>query len=117
MTLRWAGERAGRGRASLDWFDAALARRAQQLAAAGTVRDTTSVLVPGGRRPAADVTAATRRADAVADQPALADAFDDGALPAAHLDVITRLHPDRLLHLYRPDGTLDSTHPPPGLAG
>ncbi|CAN5810240.1 hypothetical protein BH24ACT6_BH24ACT6_07500 [soil metagenome] len=48
LTLRWAGERAGRGRASLDWFDAALARRAQQLAAAGTVRDATSVLDPGG---------------------------------------------------------------------
>ncbi|MBA3802150.1 MAG: DUF222 domain-containing protein [Acidimicrobiia bacterium] len=90
LTLRWADERAGRGRASLDWFDAALVRRAQQLAAAGTVRDATSVLDPGGRRPVADVTAATRRADAVADQPALADAFDDGALPAANLDVITR---------------------------
>ncbi len=26
------------------------------------------------------------------------------------------LDPDRLLHLWRPDGTNDSTHPPPGLA-
>ena len=88
-TLTSAGRRAGSGRATLDRFDAALARRAKRLAAAGTVRDATAVLDPDGRRASGDVDAA-RRAAAIADSPTLGDAFERGGLPAAHLDVIAR---------------------------
>jgi len=89
-TLTSAGRRAGSGRATLDRFDAALARRAKRLAAAGTVRDATAVLDPDGRRASGDVDAARRRAAAIADSPTLGDAFERGGLPAAHLDVIAR---------------------------
>jgi len=88
--LTSAGRRAGSGRATLDRFDAALARRAKRLAAAGTVRDATAVLDPDGRRASGDVDAARRRAAAIADSPTLGDAFERGGLPAAHLDVIAR---------------------------
>ncbi|MDQ3312766.1 MAG: hypothetical protein M3517_11740, partial [Actinomycetota bacterium] len=85
-----AGRCAARGRATLDRFDAALARRAKRLTAAGTVRDATAVLDPDGRRASGDVDAARRRAAAIADSPTLGDAFERGGLPAAHLDVIAR---------------------------
>ncbi|MDQ3352720.1 MAG: 13E12 repeat family protein, partial [Actinomycetota bacterium] len=89
-TLTSAGRRAARGRATLDRFDAVLARRAKRLAAAGTVRDATAVLDPDGQRASGDVDAARRRAAAIADSPPLGDAFERGGLPAAHLDVIAR---------------------------
>ena len=48
------------------------------------------MLDPEGRRPTGDVTAATRRAEALSDAPVLQGAFDDGQLPAAHLDLVAR---------------------------
>ncbi|MBA3801657.1 MAG: DUF222 domain-containing protein [Acidimicrobiia bacterium] len=90
LALRRAGERARRARARIDRFDAALAARARALTVAGAVKDATSVLDPEGRRPMGDVTAATRRAEALSDAPVLQGAFDDGQLPAAHLDLVAR---------------------------
>lgn len=90
ICLTWAGERAGRGRASLDRFDAVLAGRAKALTAAGRVRDPISVLDPHGRRNPAEVNAAAGRADTLEDAPTLDAAFAAGQLPAAHLDAIAK---------------------------
>ena len=85
-TLGRACGQARRVRGWLDAFDAAAARRSDQLKQAGQGRGAESMLTRHGRLSQRQARHTTRRAGAIADAPALGDALAAGAVSAGHVD-------------------------------
>ena len=77
---------ARRVRGWLDAFDAAAARRSDELKQAGRGRGAESMLTRHGRLSQRQARHTTRRAGAIADAPALGDALAAGAVSAGHVD-------------------------------
>jgi hypothetical protein len=86
VQLAAACRTARRVRAWLDAFDAAAARRSEQLKATGHGRGAETMLTRNGRVTARQARQTIRRAEALGAAPALAAALEAGALSAGHVD-------------------------------